>query len=384
MVRTLLRDVKTRWNSTLEMLERALAMKVYIRHWVVEFPQYAPVLLTEDEWIIIGQVMAVLAPFRLCTLWAQTTKSITIHRSLDIYALLVTHIEAQIPKVPADGLPWERALRRALEQAAVYARVLYENLDSRNLDEHDRPMLTTRDGRQRKMGQQDDIMIGLASVLDPYRRLRTFKSMDAADARGRAEEQGIPVEELEPIPFENTWVSKYTNRIMEYWNTHYKANIAVPEPEDNPRRDILMSLLDESDSENEDGGDSTQALEESIKAYLSGSAGKEVRLKDSDQDIPIPWRGGAYMRLQKRQDIGLNERDVLGWWKRHQFDPELVALVPLARDVLAIPASAVGCEQAFSTGRDVCHYRRYFYQIFYQECLMCLIDQCLEAKPLRR
>jgi len=58
-------DVKTWWNSTLELLERAYQMREFTCEWLKnpKYSEYRSVYTTEDEWTIVKYVMEVLMPF---------------------------------------------------------------------------------------------------------------------------------------------------------------------------------------------------------------------------------------------------------------------------------------------------------------------------------
>jgi len=59
-------DVKTRWNSTLELVERAYRLREITREWLQnpKYTEYLPLFTTPDEWTIVKYVMEVLRPFR--------------------------------------------------------------------------------------------------------------------------------------------------------------------------------------------------------------------------------------------------------------------------------------------------------------------------------
>jgi len=61
----LIMDVKTRWNSTLELLERAYRLREFRRKWLQnpKYSEYWPLFTTQDEWTIVKYVMEVLRPF---------------------------------------------------------------------------------------------------------------------------------------------------------------------------------------------------------------------------------------------------------------------------------------------------------------------------------
>ncbi len=55
-------DVKTRWNSTLGMLERALRMREFTKEWIKEYPSFKALWSTPDEW---KQVRPLIIPLPL-------------------------------------------------------------------------------------------------------------------------------------------------------------------------------------------------------------------------------------------------------------------------------------------------------------------------------
>ena len=59
-------DVKTHWNFTLELLERAYRLWEFTCEWLqnLKYAQYRPLFTTQDEWMIVKYVMEVLRPFR--------------------------------------------------------------------------------------------------------------------------------------------------------------------------------------------------------------------------------------------------------------------------------------------------------------------------------
>jgi len=64
-------DMKTCWDSTLELLERFFRLREITCEWLNN-PQYRdhrPLFTTQDEWTIVKYVMEVLRPFRYWTVW---------------------------------------------------------------------------------------------------------------------------------------------------------------------------------------------------------------------------------------------------------------------------------------------------------------------------
>jgi len=63
-------DVKTRSNSTLELLKHTYRLREFTRERLQnpKYAEYRPLLTTQDEWMIVKYVMEVLTPFRYWTL----------------------------------------------------------------------------------------------------------------------------------------------------------------------------------------------------------------------------------------------------------------------------------------------------------------------------
>jgi hypothetical protein len=50
--------VKTRWNSTLELLERAYRLREFSQEWFKspKYAEYRPLCTTKDEWIVVQRL----------------------------------------------------------------------------------------------------------------------------------------------------------------------------------------------------------------------------------------------------------------------------------------------------------------------------------------
>jgi len=58
--------VKTRWNSTLELLKQPYRLREYTREWLKnpKYSDYGPLFTTQDEWTIVKYVLEVLWPLQ--------------------------------------------------------------------------------------------------------------------------------------------------------------------------------------------------------------------------------------------------------------------------------------------------------------------------------
>jgi len=74
-------DVKTQWNLTVELLERAYWLREFTSEWLNN-PNYSenqPLFPTRHEWTIVKYVMEVLMTFRYWTLWMLKSHTVTLH-----------------------------------------------------------------------------------------------------------------------------------------------------------------------------------------------------------------------------------------------------------------------------------------------------------------
>jgi len=88
-------DVKTRWNSTLVLLELAYRLREFTREWLQnpQYAEYRPLFTTHDEWTILKYVMEVLRPFRYWTLWMSKRHTVTLHLVITVYNVMFDQMD---------------------------------------------------------------------------------------------------------------------------------------------------------------------------------------------------------------------------------------------------------------------------------------------------
>ena len=87
--------VKTGWNSTLELLERAYQIREFTRE-RLHNPKYCEHQLlfpTQHEWMIVKYVMEVLRPFPYRILWMSKTHPVTFHHVISVYNDMFDHMD---------------------------------------------------------------------------------------------------------------------------------------------------------------------------------------------------------------------------------------------------------------------------------------------------
>ena len=88
-------DVKTRWNSTLELLECAYRLCEFsherFKH--AKYSNYWRLFTTQDEWTIVKYVMEGLRPFWYWTLWMSKWHTVTLHHIITVYNDMFDHMD---------------------------------------------------------------------------------------------------------------------------------------------------------------------------------------------------------------------------------------------------------------------------------------------------
>lgn len=94
---TLVKDLEVRWNTTHDMLERAVSLKRHILEWTRRYTDYRPLCLDSEEWRNIQDLIDLLAPFKKITMLLSEAGTPTASKAFLIYNSLFTHVDAYIP-----------------------------------------------------------------------------------------------------------------------------------------------------------------------------------------------------------------------------------------------------------------------------------------------
>lgn len=118
----LIQDVKTRWGSAYNMLERAWEMKAAIGKWVnldVHKRRYAILALKEPEWEQVDDLLQILQPFSRITTAIGNTLAPSIHQMFQLYNWLFEQLESaeETWKTKACHSPYADELVQALQAA---------------------------------------------------------------------------------------------------------------------------------------------------------------------------------------------------------------------------------------------------------------------------
>ena len=112
-------DLKTYWNSTLELLERAYRLREFTYEWLLypKYGEYRPLFTTQDEWMIVKYVMEVLGPFRYWTLWMSRRHTVTLHYVITVYNDMFDHMDGVMRALANKNTQWKEDLVFAVKLA---------------------------------------------------------------------------------------------------------------------------------------------------------------------------------------------------------------------------------------------------------------------------
>jgi len=184
----LIMDVKTRWNSTLELLERAYRLREFTREWLQNptYSNYRPLFTTQDEWTIVKYVMEVLMPFRYWTLWMSKRQTVTLHHIITVYNDMFNHMDGVMQALAKKKSEWKEDLFFAVKLARQKLSKYYAEV-------------TPTPGMN----------LISAHILDPFRKLRSFRKWD----------KGMDINPED----ETSYTTQYQEAFLKYVENEYCA-----------------------------------------------------------------------------------------------------------------------------------------------------------------
>jgi len=150
-------EVKTRWNSTLELLERAYRLREFTRE-CLQYPKYSeyrPLFTTQEEWTIVKYVMEVLRPFRYWTLWMSKRHTVTLHPVITVYNDMFDHMDGVMRALAKKKTQWKEDLFFTVKLAQQKLSKYYSEVT-----------------------RTTSMLLISILILDPFRKLRSFRKLD--------------------------------------------------------------------------------------------------------------------------------------------------------------------------------------------------------------
>jgi len=181
-------DMKTHWNSRLELLEPAYRLCEFTREWLKnpKYCDYRPLFTTQDEWIIVKYVMEVLRPFRYWTLLMSKLHTVTLHHVITVYNDMFDHMDGVMRALAEETTTWKEDLFFAVKFARQKLSKYYAEVTP-----------TT------------SMLPISAHILDPFRKLRSFRKWD----------KGLDINPDE----ETSYTTQYQEAFLKYVENEYCA-----------------------------------------------------------------------------------------------------------------------------------------------------------------
>lgn len=150
-----IQDIRTRWNSTFLMLNRAKKLQPFYDQYCTDH-QYLYFKLDPEEWRQVEYLLLLTKPFFDFTMMLSKTKDITAHNIYSIYNKLFSHLDAAEAKLKNKGVIWKKRMLRALQTAKKKLSKYYTATDYEPYGD----------------------IYALATIFSPSKKLRYFSSTD--------------------------------------------------------------------------------------------------------------------------------------------------------------------------------------------------------------
>jgi hypothetical protein len=177
-------DIEIRWNSTYDMILRAIRLRIPLKSWLETQMEKDPSLdrltLTNTDWKKLKYLIILLHPFAIYTNLIGSTKDTTINHTWNIYNRLFSHLEetkATLSKKNTTENPWIHEFFAPINAGFDMLKRYYTST-----------------------GGIVESQYAIAGILDPSQKLDMFKTNDwkAYDKK------------------------RYETIFVKHWDTYYK------------------------------------------------------------------------------------------------------------------------------------------------------------------
>jgi len=333
-------DVKTCWNSTLELLERAYQEWEFTSEWLQnpQYAEYRPLFTSQDAWTIVKYVMEVLRPFRYWTLWMSKRHTVTLHHVITAYNDMFDQMDCVMGALAKKNTSWKEDLFFTVKLAQQKLSKYYTEV-------------TPTTG----------MLLISAHILDPFRKLRSFRMWD----------KGMDIDPED----ETSYTTQYQEAFLKYVENEYcpkHRHVPVNKLEMVPSSNLVPSAMASGSYQSSfDPYDLSRDDEE----YLTPNNVAETTPGRSDHAgrLLTPTRLYLNSPPEAPKNLGqinpnLNDYhsdpmeisstfwipDITDWWRQQEETHSKYAdLSNVARDIFSIIPHGVRVEARLSLGRDV-------------------------------
>jgi len=338
-------DVKTCWNSTLELLDRAYRLREFTRE-LLQNPKYAeyrPLFTTEDEWMIVKYIMEVLRPFWNWTLWMSKRHTVTLHHVITVYNDIFDHMDGVMRALAKKKTPWKEDLFFTVKLARQKLSKYYAKVTP-------------------TMGK---VLIS-AHIRDPFRKLWLFRKWD----------KGMDINPED----ETSYTTQYQEGFLKYVENEYctkHLRVPVNKLETVPCINLVPSAMasrsyqSSFDPYDLCSNDEEYLTPNNVAEMTPGRSDRAAHLLtavrlylNSPPEAPKTW-GQIHPNLNDYHSDLMEISstfwipDITDWWcLQEEMQSKYADLSNVARDTYSIIPHGVGVEASFLFGWDVIGWRQ--------------------------
>ncbi|KAI1685869.1 Dimer-Tnp-hAT dimerization containing protein [Pyrenophora tritici-repentis] len=324
---SVIRDVKTRWNSTYDMLERALKIQKYIDEWLkqeillrpgshldssldnnqmaeIDFRDLKRLRLSSTEWHHLELVTEMLKRFKTATSFLSQNEKPQIQYIWLMYNRLFDFLDKMSEDLDEDeenqdDREWLDVVRAAADRVRLKLSKYYSKTDA-----------------------ERGFLFNCATILDPTQKLTAYED-----------------DSWEP-QYKHLYRGQFLAYLDRYDNTDGRGS--TPGSSIVKRRSL--------------GNEWFRKPAPPPTSALNSFSSQNSSLVESDKTTgPTRQEGESY--LSTACVMTDDSFDILEWWKTNE--PTYPRLSQVAKDILAIPIAQVGVERVFNVAKDVIGSRRH-------------------------
>jgi hypothetical protein len=332
-------DVKTHWNSTLELLECAYHLREFTHKWVQtpKYSEYWSRLTNQDEWKIVNYLMNVLRLFQYWTLWMSQRHTVPLHHVITVYNDMFDHMDGVMGALAKKKTQWKEDLFFAVKLARQKLSKYYT-------------VVTPTTGMH----------LISAPILNPCRKLRSFRKWD----------KGMDINPED----ETSYTTQCQETCLEYVENEYCTKhhrVPVNKLETVSTSNLVPSAMASGSCQSSfDLSDLSSDHEE----YIMPNNVPETTPGRSDHAAHLLTAARLYLNLPPgvpknwgRINPNLNDYhsdpmeisstfwipDITDWWRpKEETYSKYAHLSNVARDRFCIKIHGIGVEASFSLGQD--------------------------------
>ncbi|CAB4410083.1 unnamed protein product [Rhizophagus irregularis] len=186
----LIPDIRTRWNSTFYMIERAFCLREPLYNLAAADKELSPYLLNSIEWNKLKEIQSLLECFQKATIEMSSEKSPTLGQTVPIYNYLIDNIED------------------FLEEATRSDDIINAANNAKNK-------------LQQYYPSSDGLVYVIATIIDPRHKLQYYIDNE----------------------FEVGYIDTYKKQIKELWLTEYKPKNNENDNQNNNNQNSLAAHM---------------------------------------------------------------------------------------------------------------------------------------------